>query len=383
VGTFTVGQKPARIYNQGLGPGCIANLDLTNTLFFGTDDGLSSASDTVPPLGAIVVDGSSTLYGSTLSTAQIQVQATPGASSWTPSPAQAAAQIALLDIPLQTAAAIATGSVTGQAGGVPLLGAPALIYNFTTVVPANTGGWNIDTSIGGPFIVDMASYLSYDLSAVVSCNAAETSPFIQWAFKWYLDAAGTQLAYQENWCQPATVAGNQLTGNGPIRAQYLQVQASTAGSADSMTISSFMLAGSSRVYSGDAPDLRTGTATTPPGYATMTLGHNIADNIIGGVTGAVGNITAMATTLYVCGLYNGDINVNVLPVGTTSGIAYTPMIYVPAIGLVQVSGGSASVTAPFFTALTQTPRFPFVLQFVSTNAANQSLNFNVLAGSRF
>lgn len=281
----------------------------------------------------------------------------------------------------QIAALIATGNPSGAPGGVPLLGAPALLYNYSVTAPANTGTTGILTQNGGAAVVNMGNYLSYDIDVVVQCNAAEPSPFVLWHFDWCLDAAGTVVAYSEAWGQPCSAAGQRMFGNGPVRAQYLKVSVGTTGSTNSFNINNFQLMATSRPYVGDNPDFRTNAPTALPGFASNGLGANIGDGVLGGVTGAANNLPANSTTLYCSGLYAGGVNVNILPPVALANVTYTPMIWLPGIGLVQISGSTAITNAAFF-AFTQTMRYAFISRFVSTNGAAQSVNFNVITGIR-
>lgn len=144
---------PSKIWNKRWGPGLIANLDLDIPVFFGPDQPITELSDQIPPLGVVGVDGTRDLYASSLTSAQVLVQSTPGATSWAPSPAQAALQIASLGLARDTSVQAVNGTLgapaqddsvttalpnTLQAGGIPPYLPGAQSFGYGPVTPGNT-----------------------------------------------------------------------------------------------------------------------------------------------------------------------------------------------------------------------------------------------------
>lgn len=379
---------PAQICPSGSGTVNVYNGDVNNVLLVSPSQN-PALTNSVPvqPLTNATIDGTKQQYGIALtgSCANVTVG---NALQMSPSPAQVAAQISALGLAtlaqqITQQTAIPTNISTT---GVPLLGAPASLYNYSNAaVPANTGATPVLNAPAGAAVVNMGNYLSYDLRAVVACNAAETSPFYLFRFDWCLDAAGASVAYTELWGIPSTVAGLTVIGNGPVRAQYLKVSMGTTGSSNTFNLSTFLLTGTSRPFVGDNPDFRT-TSCQPPSnggnlFVANGLGGNIGDNILGGATSGAANLAATSTSLFVAGLFCGGVNVNLIPPVALANISYTPCVWLPGIGLIAVSGTGA-ITNPASFAYTQVLRYAVILRFVSTNGAAQALNFNVIAASR-
>jgi hypothetical protein len=376
----SIGSGPVQIVPSLSGQVNVYNGDLVNVLLVSPSQN-PALTNAVPiqPLTNASIDGNQAQWAIALtgSCANVTVG---NALQMSPSPAQVAAQIIAAGLAAQIAAAIATGNPLGTPGGVPLLGQPVQLYNYSIAsIAANAHNVPILNAPAGQQVINMSNYLSYDLDAIVLCNAAETSPFALWVFNWCLDAGGSNIAYTEVWGAAATVAGLEMTGNGPVRAQYLSISLSIPGSTFPMQLSQFMLTATSRPFVGDNPDFRT-NSSQPPGYAAPGLGANVGDNILGGITGAVNNIPANASANYVCGLFCGGINVNIQAVGLAN-VTYTPSIWLPGVGFIPISGSGAITNNASF-AYTQVVRYPFIARFTSTNGAAQTLNFNVIASSR-
>jgi len=136
---------PTQIWRKAWGPGIIANLDLTQTIWYAPETPVTAQSDSMPALGAVGVDGSRDLWASTLSSATAVVQSMPGATSWAPSPAQISASLNALGLATeatQLAVAGNTGTVAANTAGVATVatnttGLPGMVAN-TAVVATNT-----------------------------------------------------------------------------------------------------------------------------------------------------------------------------------------------------------------------------------------------------
>lgn len=97
MGQYAIGPQITQVWTAGSGLVTLANTDIVNTVTIGRSRNLKIGgmdADPIPPLGAVTYDGTKTLYAiAPAGTAGLTV--IPGGSSWSPSPSQIAAQIAL------------------------------------------------------------------------------------------------------------------------------------------------------------------------------------------------------------------------------------------------------------------------------------------------
>ena len=93
--------RPVQAVFEGGGGVKLINRDELNTVYIGSDEGFDPGGMDVlilDPLGSITLDDSSAAWLLSQAGGTTVVQAVPGGSDWSPSPAQIAAQIALKGI---------------------------------------------------------------------------------------------------------------------------------------------------------------------------------------------------------------------------------------------------------------------------------------------
>jgi hypothetical protein len=213
----------------------IANNDILNILYIGESPNVSSGSSDVtqvPPLGAIVFGAGKNWYAATDPGKTAQIFVIPGATSWTPSPAQVAAQLNALGLAKDTsvqATTTAVGGISGQfvsrslysTGAVNLPGAasPNLV-NLLPIDPVNLSGSGLQGAA-----VDFFS--SYEVS-MVNIDSASGVGVYSVIFQWFNDPADTVPVDQISWSVPSnTGAGVTVLGKGPMRGNYLAIQAAS------------------------------------------------------------------------------------------------------------------------------------------------------------
>lgn len=209
----------------------IANNDILNPLYVGTSPNPSpNAGDVtqVPPLGAIAFGNRTDLYVVT-SGPTVQAFVMPGATSWTPSPAQVAAQINALGLAKDTSVQATTGAVqtiSGQfvasslysSGAVNLPGGASPVFvNISPLVPVSLTGVGLNGAS-----VDFFS--SYEISLTNACNAGTASGVYTVTLQWFNDVADTNPVEQVTWQVPANASGLIVVGKGPMRGNFIAVQ---------------------------------------------------------------------------------------------------------------------------------------------------------------
>lgn len=194
-----VGSSPVQVWAGQSGvPVLLANQDTSATVTISTSSSIApdgSNGDPVPPLGSVVMDGSKTLYAVASAAVTAPLLVTAGGTAWTPSPAQAAAQIAASGLALNTTVQATNGQLaSGIPSPVPVLLAPAQSF------PA--GPWtfsgNIQFPAGGAYEiqVNIGSHVFYATDITVE----------------HLDSTGTIVLYDETFTVHNCAAGN---GAGP------------------------------------------------------------------------------------------------------------------------------------------------------------------------
>lgn len=305
--------RPVRVVTTGDNPALIVNRDITNTVAYG-DQSIASGNinsyGLIDPLGSISVDGTTDIWVIPL-TGTATIDVVVGASNWSPSPAQIAAQLSTSGLALNST----------LAGVNTTLGSPA--QQVTPVVLeqlGSIGGAAAATIVPGtPFtamnLVDVGLYQSYD----INCYAFTTSPgavnsniVAQVVLQWFDDLTSNIPVFEEDWwiwCgRAAPVAGtNTLSGCGPMHGRYMTVQVfTTISAANNMTLQYMNIFGSSRPvpYS----DWRqNGQAVNPQSNGiTVSLGGGTGfDNILAGIFNLT--LTASQLVFIPCGLYAGPV----------------------------------------------------------------------------
>lgn len=126
--TLNVDNSPGQvIYPPGFAV-LVANTDEVNAVYISTSSAPSAADAQIPPLGSVSLDGSATWYARTVTGGVVvQLAILPGATQWTPSPAQVAEQLSALGLALNST--LETTNTT--------LGTPAQTDDVVTSLPAN------------------------------------------------------------------------------------------------------------------------------------------------------------------------------------------------------------------------------------------------------
>jgi hypothetical protein len=121
----------------------VANTDIANAVYISTSSSPSTADAQIPPLGSVSLDGSQSWYArTTTGGVVVELAILPGATQWTPSPAQVAEQLSALGLALNTT--LETTNTT--------LGTPAQTGDVITTLPAN-----IQTLGAPPYVPNMAT----------------------------------------------------------------------------------------------------------------------------------------------------------------------------------------------------------------------------------
>lgn len=113
-----VGSQPIQICPATGGPVLVYNNDLVNVSYVGYAYSITSANAVpIQPLGSVIMDGSSTLWGFCVGGSAL-LSCVPGGTQMTPSPAQVAAQIQLLGLMKDTTGQAIKTSADGTTAAV-------------------------------------------------------------------------------------------------------------------------------------------------------------------------------------------------------------------------------------------------------------------------
>lgn len=130
---FAVGPQVTPVW-AGRGPVLLANQDLVNSVTIGTQQNVAigaSNADVIPPLGSIAYGPGPTLYA-IAAAGTAPLLAIAGGTSWAPSPADVALQIASLGLAQETTLA----AIPGQ---IQTMGAPPFIPGIQSKTVINQG----------------------------------------------------------------------------------------------------------------------------------------------------------------------------------------------------------------------------------------------------
>lgn len=417
---LNVGQQVECVYRKGQGQGCLANLDLTNTVFVGHSRALDSSADTIPPLGSIIVDGSQDLYASTQSQAvTVRLQSTPGVTNWAPSPAQVAAQISALGLATATnqstqithesnteantnsavqalfgtafgtpnalvgapgltvskdmlhantgvtteiAALLATGSPSGTPGGVPLLHGYQLVANNSTWTAAASGSFfSPVNTLAGP---------AYQFAIRVTISSAAASvPFPRVVLS-FLTAASSGVKVDEvDFYVPATSAGSYwIYGAGPAPTPFVQVQIQNLD--NTFTLSGQYLLGTSTLQRA-RHDWRSLPGGTVPGYNLPPVFNGNA-LLLGASPGVGTSVPANGQVSYLLPLYAGQAIFNAqLNITPNPAALYQVLMPTGVLSANNVFVFELGTTATFLTSEPfALPRCPCILQITNNNGVS-------------
>jgi len=135
------GSQPAFPAVPGREALCI-NLDLANPVYISQGKNPGPSDDQIPPLGSVVLDTDVPWFVSTAAPVTCKLQVMLGARGWSPSPAQIAAQIALVginvNIPGLITAIVPSGDISGAQDTA----------NIKTAIKALTAGGLVSLSPG-------------------------------------------------------------------------------------------------------------------------------------------------------------------------------------------------------------------------------------------
>jgi hypothetical protein len=274
---FPVSESPTELLGA-LGPDdqiTIANFDITNDVYVGYSPGISSTSNNttqIRPLGSAVVSASRKTWIVCAPGKTAIVQLIPGSAQWTPSPADVSAQINALglakDTTLQTTNTKVDGTTTAVGGTTTAVGGTTAAVNaisgqFVSKSLYSTGTVNLPGAATPNFInlapitpvsltgsglsgtrIDFFS--SYEVSMTNIDPASGTGVFTI-IFQWFNDPADTVPVDQITWSVPSNLTpGIIVLGKGPMRGNYLAVQAASNDGIGITSTISFKLTGSLR-----------------------------------------------------------------------------------------------------------------------------------------
>jgi hypothetical protein len=246
-------------------PVLIANNDILNPLYVGESPNTSSTSTDVTqvaPLGAVAFGSGKDWYGATDPTKTAQIFIMPGATSWSPSPAQISAQLNALGLAKDTSVQATTGAV-GQISGqfvssglydvgvtnLPDLTGPGADQpvNLTPVNQVSlTGVGLIGTAIG--------FYSGYEIAMQCLAGATAIAGCCRVTLTFYNKVTDTIPVATVKWVVPSNNPAVNTVGNGPMHGNFMAVQIASlepSTVANVTVLNKFSLTGSLRQTQND------------------------------------------------------------------------------------------------------------------------------------
>ena len=393
--TIRVAQAVQLLYAKGWGPGCLANTDLVNPVYFGHGQDLSQSSDQIPALGAIPVDGSRDIYGSTLvSGTSVAVQSMPGVTNWAPSPAQVSAQINALGLAKDTTVnnvhtdlALGTNPLLNGTAAGALIGTPGNTVAkevSTTGVPL-LNKKNLLDSQSNNALAHGTSYLSptltitqpsYDFSLQVSVPAGTTKPWLQVSLSWSDSAIGVPTIVEETWYLSCGSAGLQsFGGHGITKGDRLSVQIINLDTAQTMTFT-YGISQNSRIVTRD--DIRQIAYNTTNGFSPCP--NDITSNVLAMWTPTVTAGTPLAVLMP---LYSGKAKLVVQPEPQPPRLVITAPAEVAAGAFGPITNSSLFDTGTIpastvFNGEIALPKSPCLLTLTNTGSGSQAYQVGVI-----
>lgn len=356
--TLFPGANPTQLVYKGQ-PCTLVNLDVANTVQL-SDRPAFSVTDQqgiapLGPLNSASFNGSDNVWGSAAAATVVGIY--PYGYNWSPSPAQAAAQINALGLATHAAQNTQIGQLSSSpsstisqdiaTNGTPLLHGANVILSGTTYSPIPAGG-SVLTSImqvhkPGYFITLVASPLL----------TGSTVPFITVQLYWYADAGGTETVSLEQWTMPTgqVLTGYAVMGRGFTKGNYLKLQFFNLDPSVNAQMQVVDITETTQHIARD--DWRVQAAATVTGYATPPNSQPLS-NLLSAGTLNPGNS-------FLLPLYAGeaDLCVNTMIAGQTMTIT-SPNLdgYLPAgLSFYQATGVAGNVNA----ARIILPRFPVLI----------------------
>lgn len=340
---------PIQIVSAGDPATLIVNRDLVNQVWYGplsiTDGNIGSYS-VIDPLGSVNLDGSQDVYAMA-SASTVQADVVQGSTNWSPSPAQIAAQISALGlataanqatqivgsnstnsylsgsssgalisntgqtIASETAGLVASGSVSGTPGGIPLLRYTNNLSKSTaTNLPA--GGTTAIT------LVSAASINQPGYEAEFTCHFSAgigTSPFVELVFTWSDSASGFTTRQVFFYIPGGSGASNTITCYlvGPCNGNTLTVTATNTDASAGAALDSWVVSQTSHVYETDK--------IVQYAY-TSVFGFTNPDGVpgTGVVCAANPSIAASSSVTRLLAAYSGKVGVSIDNLGGTNAL---------------------------------------------------------------
>lgn len=262
------------------------------------------------------------------------------------------------------AALIATGQLTGAAGGVPLLtGSNNLSQSGTVNILANstyqTGLINL-------------SQIGYELFVSALVDAAATQPGLQVELDWFDTVSGLQVA-QDGWSLLGSnsAGGQQYMGTGPTKGNQVNIKVTNLDPAKQATVQ-LTLVQNSRVYVRD--DWRQLTKALVPGFNLPNVDQAVgilcqaSPNVGSGVTGQrVIMLYAGQCKLYVSGTLAFDVKIT----------AFDPAIGLSPNTFTIFEDKVTGATGGFISDTIALPRASCLVFFTNNGGSSQTLGITV------
>lgn len=352
MGTAIVTGRPQVVWSAPAGGGqvTLVNLDVAQTIFLDYEYNVTAGSLQLGPLNSLSFDGGRPIYAACFS-GQADLLVMPGATNWSPSPAQISAQLAALGL---ATAANQLGQNTAIPNGIAATGTPLLhgLANRLNDTSGGSGTLSVPASstifpfVGG---ITKPGYLISISSAI---NVAATVPFLGIQMIWKDTVTGLGTA-EEDWYIPATNSGLiTIYGKGPVKGSQLSIGLQNLDPAQAQTVSVAFWETTHHIARDDWRSLGSGAV---PGFSPAGGGFPAANALCNFAFSTSSNVSRLLP------LYAGQAFItSVISGGTSPAIQITP-IDPSLFGNGAIYGSSSmSVTA----APIALPRIPCLLTLV-------------------
>ncbi len=219
----------------------VANTDIINPVSYSDSASVTSLDSIIRPLGAVAFDGSGDVWASTLQPGtSVLLDCIPGGTSWAPSPADVALQIATLGLAKDATVAGVPGGIATS--GVPLLSKAVSLLNGSGAVLTPGGTKNYATLA--------VSQIGYEIALSVLSGAAAI-PFVQWTVQWIDSTTGLITSEEDYYTAGGSSSACTVVGTGPAKGDQLKISATNLDSSVNATVGC-VVTQNSRVYIRDS-----------------------------------------------------------------------------------------------------------------------------------
>lgn len=368
MGTAIVTGRPQVVWSAPAGGGqvTLVNLDVAQTIFLDYEYNVTAGSLQLGPLNSLSFDGGRPIYAACFS-GQADLLVMPGATNWSPSPAQISAQLAALGL---ATAANQLGQNTAIPNGIAATGTP-LLHGLANRLNNTSGGSGTLAVPAGSTIFPFVGGITkpgYIISISVAIANTATIPFLEVQMIWKDAVTGLGTA-EEAWIIPAATSTLVIYGKGPTKGSELSIGMHNLDPAQAMTVTCAFWETTHHI---GRDDWRSDNPNNVPGLGLIA---NPCDAFAGLLLQSEGTAAAHGGPSFMLPLYAGQVSIYA-SLGAVGNLSVSAL-QAGGVGMPAPYGGNTLAQTPLAAGtpvtLTQdTGRFPIVVSLDNTTAGAAS-----------